>query len=109
MNAREEWRQACRNGIGGADIAAILGVSSHRTAMDIFLEQRGETVPVGNVQVLCWGAVRADEVAREHQRCIGRMPLHITQHPAGHADVAGQAPKLGNDSAKAIPREAAQC
>lgn len=38
-----EWLKARRKGIGGSDIAAILGLSPWVTAYEVFLDKRGET------------------------------------------------------------------
>ena len=38
---REEWLNYRRRGIGGSDVAAILGVSPFRTARDIYYDKIG--------------------------------------------------------------------
>lgn len=84
MNAREEWLQARRKGIGGSEIGAILGLSPYRTPMDVFLEKRGETVPKGNEQAMYWGTVLEDVVAHEYQKRTERKVQRVTQmlaHP----------------------------
>lgn len=37
--SREEWLSFRRGGIGGSDVAAILGISSFRTARDIYYDK----------------------------------------------------------------------
>lgn len=40
--ADSEWCQARRRGIGGSDVAAIMGLSKYRTPLQVYLEKRGE-------------------------------------------------------------------
>ena len=43
---REEWLSARRTGIGGSDIAAILGLSPWRTPLDVYRDKvDGEDQP----------------------------------------------------------------
>lgn len=84
MKAHEQWLADRRKGIGGSDIAAILGLSPFRTPMDVFLEKRGETIPKGNEQAMYWGTVLEDVVAREYQKRTGRKVQRVNQmlvHP----------------------------
>jgi putative phage-type endonuclease len=41
MSNRQEWLEARRKGLGGSDIAAIMGISKWSTPMDIYLEKKG--------------------------------------------------------------------
>jgi len=41
MNAREEWLELRRKGVGGSDAAAALGQSRHKTAFQLFQEKTG--------------------------------------------------------------------
>lgn len=79
MNTRDQWLTARRKGIGGSDIAAILGLSPYRTPMDVFLEKRGETQPKGNEEAMYWGTVLEDVVASEYQKRTGRRVQRINQ------------------------------
>lgn len=45
MNAREEWLQARRKGVGGSDAAAALGQSPYTTALELYFDKTGEQVP----------------------------------------------------------------
>lgn len=84
MNAREQWLAERRKGIGGSDIAAILGLSPYRTPMDVYLEKRGETQPRGDDQAMYWGTVLEDVVAGEYQKRTGRKVQRVNQmlrHP----------------------------
>lgn len=43
MTSHEEFVERRRHGIGGSDIAAIIGLSKYRTALDVYLQKRGLT------------------------------------------------------------------
>lgn len=51
---RADWLQRRRQGIGGSDVAAILGLSPFKTALDIFGEKRGLIEPREN-EAMSWG------------------------------------------------------
>lgn len=84
MNARSEWLEQRRTGIGGSDVAAILGLSKYKTPLAVYLEKRGEADPTPDSAVMRWGrylepAVRqayADETGREV-----RVPTEMLRHP----------------------------
>ena len=42
MTNRIEWLKARQKGIGGADVAAILGINPYRTPLDIYREKTTE-------------------------------------------------------------------
>jgi putative phage-type endonuclease len=73
MNAHETWLQARRTGIGGSDVAAILGLSKWKTPLQVYQEKRGELGPQADNDAMRWGrylepVVRqayADETGRE--------------------------------------------
>ena len=44
--SREEWLAYRRKGIGGSDVAAVLGVSPFRTARDLYYDKLGIAAPV---------------------------------------------------------------
>lgn len=41
----EEWREARKKGIGGSDVAAIMGLSKWRSPLDVWLEKTGRAEP----------------------------------------------------------------
>jgi len=64
---RDEWLELRRQGIGGSDAAAILGLNPWKTAMDVWLEKTGE-FSVDDAQdneKMYWGNMLEDIVARE--------------------------------------------
>lgn len=74
----EAWRDFRATGLGGSDIAAIMGISPFRTALDVWLEKTGRQAPqdISNVEAVYWGTVNeaavADRWARDHPECIVR-------------------------------------
>lgn len=89
MNATSErarWLEARRSGIGGSDIAAILGLSPWKTALDVWLDKTGQAEDsVGNAEAVRWGTILEDVVAREYsertERAVQRVN-RILRHPA---------------------------
>jgi putative phage-type endonuclease len=84
MNARHDWLEARRAGIGGSDVAAILGLSKWKTPLQVYLEKRGEVGDQEDNAAMRWGrylepVVRqayADETGREV-----RVPSAAIRHP----------------------------
>lgn len=56
---REEFLQRRKQGIGGSDAAAILGVSKWRTPYQVFLEKTGQMpdIPETNIEAKTWGTM----------------------------------------------------
>ncbi|MDD3655002.1 MAG: YqaJ viral recombinase family protein [Desulfotomaculaceae bacterium] len=69
---RVEWLQLRRQGIGGSDAAAILGLNPWKTPMDVWLEKTGEfTRNDEQNEKMYWGNVLEDVVAREFMARTG--------------------------------------
>lgn len=84
MNAREEWLQARKSGIGGSDIAAILGVSPYKSAVDVFLDKSGQTPDSEMNEAMFWGTVLEDVVAKHYQEITSAKVQRIgdlIRHP----------------------------
>lgn len=76
--------EARRQGIGGSDVAAILGLSPWHTAVDVALEKRGECPPKGNQEAMHWGSLLEDVIALEYARVTGRRVQRVNatlRHP----------------------------
>jgi len=91
MNAREDWLKARTTGIGGSDVAAILGLSKWQTPLQVYQEKRGEIEPQADNDAMRWGrylepVVRqayADETGREV-----RVLDELVRHPANDFMIA---------------------
>jgi putative phage-type endonuclease len=67
---RDEWLAARRTGIGGSDIAAILGLSPWRTPLDVYREKiDGDQQP--ETEAMRWGRLLEDVIAREYAARAG--------------------------------------
>lgn len=62
--SRTDWLKLRQSGIGGSDIAAIVGVSPYNTAYDIWVSKTGE-VTESNSEYAYWGTVLEDVVGKE--------------------------------------------
>jgi putative phage-type endonuclease len=85
-NARDEWLADRRSGIGGSDIAAILGLSPWKTAVDVWLDKTGQSTEdaIGNAEAVRWGTLLEDVVAREYSERTGsavQRVNRILRHP----------------------------
>jgi putative phage-type endonuclease len=76
-------RELRRQGIGGSDIAAILGVNQYRTAHDVWLEKVGYTEPTDDPpsEAAYWGQQIEDILAAEYAKRENVRLLHVpTDH-----------------------------
>ncbi len=86
MNApdRDAWLAARKAGIGGSDIAAILGLSPWRSPVDVWLDKTGQTSDVPENEAMFWGTVLEDVVAKHYSATSGNRVQRIGQmmrHP----------------------------
>lgn len=76
MNARSEWLAARQTGIGGSDVAAILGLSKWRTPLSVYLEKRGESAPQDDNESMLWGRVLEPVIRQQYADRTGRA-VHV--------------------------------
>ena len=71
---REEWLAERNKGIGGSDIATILGLNKLKSPLQLFLEKTGKVVAedLSDKEVIYWGNVLEDVVAKEFERRTGK-------------------------------------
>lgn len=85
MNDRLSWLESRREGIGGSDVAAILGVSPWKSAVDVWMDKTGQTPHTEPNEAMHWGTVLEDVVARHYAEINGATVQRINQiirHPA---------------------------
>jgi putative phage-type endonuclease len=88
MNATDKaaWLAARKSGIGGSDVAAILGVSPWKTPVDIYLDKTNQAPAEWEEnEPAYWGTVLEEVVATEYARRNGRRVQRINtmlRHPA---------------------------
>lgn len=68
---RSEWLQGRRQGIGGSDVAAVLGLSPWKTALDVWNDKLGLSEEKGMSEPAYWGTTLEDTVAKEFQKRTG--------------------------------------
>lgn len=92
-DARSAFLERRRSGIGGSDIAAIVGLSKFKTPYDVWLSKSGLDEPEDEADKpwLYWGSILEDVVAKEYAlRGGGKVQRVNAQliHPEHHFAVA---------------------
>ena len=87
MNARQEWLTRRQQGLGGSDVAAILGLSPWKTPLDVYLS-KVEPVEDDGLEDMSepalWGTLLEEVVAKEASRRAGYQIQRINglaKHP----------------------------
>ena len=84
MNAHADWLKARKQGLGGSDIAAVLGLSPWRTPLDVYLDKTGQTPDLEPNEAMHWGTVLEDVVARHYAETTGHTVQRVNtllRHP----------------------------
>jgi putative phage-type endonuclease len=69
---RADWLRERKNGIGGSDVAALLGLNPYKTPLALFDEKTADAVEdKGAGEAAYWGTVLEDVVAREFGKRTG--------------------------------------
>lgn len=63
---RNDWLEARKSGIGGSDVAAILGMSPWRSPLDVYLDKTGQTEEREETDAMYWGTRLEDLVANKY-------------------------------------------
>jgi len=91
MNAREDWLKARTTGIGGSDVAAILGLSKWKTPLQVYQEKRGEIEPQADNDAMRWGRYLEPVVRQAYADETGnevRVLDELVRHPANDFMIA---------------------
>lgn len=81
---RDEWLRWRRRGIGGSDASAVVGLNRWRSPVQVWLEKTGQIKDTGDSEVMYWGRVLEDVVAREFSKRTGKKVRRrnaILRHP----------------------------
>lgn len=86
MNApdREAWLAQRSTGIGGSDVAAVLGLSKWRTPLQVYQEKRGELGPSPDNEAMRWGRYLEPAVRQAYADQTGNevmIPAAMLRHP----------------------------
>lgn len=68
---RDEWLKARKLGLGGSDMAAVLGLSPWRSPIDVWLDKTSDTVEEKESEPMYWGNVLEEVVAQEFAKRSG--------------------------------------
>lgn len=79
MTNRDEFLATRRHGIGGSDVAPILGLSKFRTALDVFNDKTEQAAPQEETEAMHWGTVLEDAIAKEFQHRTGMKVQRVTK------------------------------
>lgn len=72
FSTHDEWVEARAKGIGGSDVAAIMGISAYKSPLEVWLEKTGKVPPadLSDNEKVEWGTrleqVIANKFAEEH-------------------------------------------
>lgn len=89
MTAHDDFITARSTGIGGSDVAAILGLSKFKTPLAVYQEKRGELSPQPDNDAMRWGRYLEPVVRQAYADATGyevRVPTSMLRHP--HHDFA---------------------
>ncbi len=81
---RIDWLKGRQSGIGGSEIAAIVGLSQYRTPMQVWESKVNPVQDEETSQPAYWGTVLEDVVAKEYALRTGRKVQRLTKqmmHP----------------------------
>lgn len=69
-SVNEQWLGFRRHGVGGSDVAPIMGVSPFRSPLEVWLEKTGRVEPddISDRPAVYWGTILEDVVALEFAR-----------------------------------------
>lgn len=91
MTAHDDFITARSTGVGGSDIAAILGLSRFKTPLTVYLEKRGELGPQPDNDAMRWGRYLEPVVRQAYADATGyevRVPTSMLRHPRHEFAVA---------------------
>ena len=75
---REEWLELRRTGVGGSDVAAILGLDPYKSAYEVWLDKTGIELADDAGAAAGWGT-RLEPVIADH--FAAETGLHVRRHP----------------------------
>lgn len=82
--SREDWLEARKIGLGGSDVAKVLGLSKWGGPLTVYMDKMGITPPHEAGEAAYWGIQMEDIVAKEFARRTGkkiRRQNKIFRHP----------------------------
>lgn len=68
---RKDWLDVRKTGIGGSDVAAVLGISPWKSPLDVFLDKTGKSAPEPENDAMYWGTRLETLVANKYCEVSG--------------------------------------
>ena len=94
--SREEWLRYRKCGIGGSDVAAILGISKWNSGISLWLDKTNQTnEPVEENEAMQWGTIMEPIIRNHFAEVTGKTVVEVKamlqhpEHPFMLADVDG--------------------
>lgn len=83
--SREEWLKYRKQGIGGSDVAAILGISKWKSAIDLWLDKTNQTDDIAEEnEAMQWGNIMEPVIRKHFAEVTGKKVVEVhamLQHP----------------------------
>jgi putative phage-type endonuclease len=70
--SKAAWLEERRRGIGGSDVAAILGLSKWKTPLQVYLDKRGESELTPDNESMLWGRALEPVIRQQYSERTGR-------------------------------------
>jgi putative phage-type endonuclease len=80
----EEWLAARKKGLGGSDMAAVMGLSPWKSRYQLYKEKRGEAPDTEENDAMRWGKLMEPSLRQFYADTTGRivrLPERILYHP----------------------------
>lgn len=94
--SKEEWLRYRKQGIGGSDVAAILGISKWNSAIQLWMDKTNQTnEPVEVNEAMEWGTILESVIRNHFAMVTGKTVMEVKamlqhpEHPFMLADVDG--------------------
>ncbi len=94
--SKEEWLRYRKQGIGGSDVAAILGISKWNSAIQLWMDKTNQTnEPVEINEAMEWGTILESIICDHFAMVTGKTVMEVKamlqhpEHPFMLADVDG--------------------
>lgn len=96
-----EWHAARRNGVGGSEVAALLGISPYESQFSLWHRKKGLVEPVGENPQMYWGKRLEPAICQEFNE--RRQPDGMWAAPAGTYHASGRPWQIANPDRLVYP------
>lgn len=96
-----EWHAARRNGVGGSEVAALLGISPYESRFSLWHRKKGLVIPVEENPQMYWGKKLEPAICDEFN--TRRQPDGMWAAPAGTYHASGRPWQIANPDRLVYP------